>query len=133
MIRRGAAVHRSDRLEGDQWTFFKFRSLISTTVWTGRSRARVWRPLALHMKSSWTGGRPVLVELDSYFCPTRRQCVPARTHEVPVAVVEIDVARAHMGYFHNQGYYHVSGEDFLNALRLAGSRIRRCCRPTSSS
>jgi hypothetical protein len=33
-------------------------------------------------------------------------------------VVEIDVARAHMGYFHNQGYYHVGGEDFLNALRI---------------
>jgi len=35
-----------------------------------------------------------------------------------VEFAEIDVARNHLGYFHNQGYHHLDGEDFLDVLRL---------------
>jgi len=77
--------------------------------------------LALHIEEQLDRGRPVLVELDSYFLPDTAGTAYRLAHiKSTVAVVEIDVARAQMGYFHNQGYYHVSGDDFLKALRLVG-------------
>lgn len=106
--------------EGDQWTFFKFPlpdlyELYGLDV----HELAIGRPLADHIEEQLERERPVLVELDSYFLPDTTGTAYQLAHvKSTVAVVEIDVARAHMGYFHNQGYYHVGGEDFLNALRI---------------
>jgi hypothetical protein len=108
--------------EGDQWTFFKFPiSDLYELYGLDVHELAVWRPLAVHIEEQLDRGRPVLVELDSYFLPDTAGTAYRIAHvKSTVAVVEIDLARAQMGYFHNQGYYRVGGEDFLNALRLAG-------------
>jgi len=109
--------------EGDQWTFFKIPltdlyDLYGLDV----QELAIWRPLTEHIEEQVERGRPVLVELDSYFLPDTAGAAYRQAHmKSTVAVVEIDVSRRHLGYFHNQGYHHVDGEDFLDLFRLSGT------------
>lgn len=106
--------------EGDQWTFFKFPlpdlyEMFGLHV----QELAIWRPLSAHLEEQLGRGRPVLVELDSYYLPDTAGTAYKLAHvKSTVAAVEIDVERRHLGYFHNQGYYHLIGDDFLDALRL---------------
>lgn len=106
--------------EGDQWTFFKcplgdLQELYGIDV----QELAIWRPLAEHIDEQVGRGRPVLAEVDSYFLPdTAGTAYKAQHAKTTVAVVEIDLDRRHMGYFHNQGYFHVAGEDFAGLLRM---------------
>lgn len=106
--------------EGDQWTFFKFShndlfDLYGLEVY----ELAVWRPLIEHIEEQVALGRPVLVELDSFFLPDTAGTAYKFDHvKSSVAITEIDAVAGHMGYFHNQGYYHVAGEDFQDVLRL---------------
>jgi len=110
--------------EGDQWTFFKFPSgdlyqLFGLDV----QELAIWRPLVLHVEEQVACGRPVLVELDSYFLPDTAGTAYQREHvKSTVAVVAIDVAAQRLGYFHNQGYYHLEGADFANVFRLHAAK-----------
>ena len=108
--------------EGDQWTFFKFPLAdLNDLYGLDVQELAIWRPLVAHIEEQVGRGRPVLVELDSYFLPDTAGSAYKRAHvKSTVAVNEIDVSRRHLGYFHNQGYYHVDGDDFLDVLRLRG-------------
>lgn len=109
--------------EGDQWTFFKFphadlRDLYGLDV----HELAVWQPLPEHIEEQVGRGRPVLVELDSYFLPDTEGTAYRREHtKSTVAVIEIDRAAQRLGYFHGQGYYELSGEDYVEVLRARGS------------
>jgi hypothetical protein len=108
--------------EGDQWTFFKYplRDLFDLYRLDVQELA-IWRPLAAHIEEQVAGGRPVLVELDSYYLPDTSGTAYRRLHtKSTAAIVEIDLDQQFLGYFHNQGYYHLEGDDFLDALRLRG-------------
>jgi hypothetical protein len=108
--------------EGDQWTFFKFphadlRELFGLDI----QELAVWRPLVSHVEEQVGLGRPVLVELDSYYLPDTAGTAYQREHvKSTVAVIDIDVAGQRLGYFHGQGYYHLSGDDFSKVFRLTG-------------
>jgi hypothetical protein len=108
--------------EGDQWTFFKFpladlHELFGLDV----QELAIWRPLVAHLEEQVARGRPVLVELDSFYLPDTAGTAYKRAHvKTTVAVVEIDAARSHLGYFHGPGYFYLSGDDFLDALRARG-------------
>ena len=106
--------------EGDQWTFFKPPLLdIYELYRIDVQELAVWKPLVEHIQEQVARGRPVLVELDSYFLPDTVGTAYKLAHtKSTVAVNEIDPERRHMGYFHNQGYYHVDGDDFLDVFRL---------------
>lgn len=108
--------------EGDQWTFFKF-PLVDLLELYGLDvqELAIWRPLSAHLEEQISRGRPVLVELDSYFLPDTAGTAYKLEHvKSSVAAIEIDIAGQHLGYFHGQGYYHVEGEDFLQVMRLKG-------------
>jgi hypothetical protein len=61
----------------------------------------------------------VLVELDSCFLPDTAGTAYRREHvKSTVAVNTIDIAARRLGYFHNQGYYVLAGDDFLDVFRL---------------
>jgi hypothetical protein len=116
--------------EGDQWTFFKPPTPTSTTSTASTCRSwRIWRPLADHVAEQVAAGRPVLVELDSFYLPDTSGTAYriARTKST-VGVNDIDIAARRMGYFHNAGYYEVEGDDFRDALQLDGARTSACCR-----
>jgi hypothetical protein len=108
--------------EGDQWTFFKFPladlyELYGLDV----QELAIWRPLVQHIEEQVARGHPVLVELDSYFLPDTTGTAYQREHtKSTVAVNEIDVGHQRLGYFHNQGYYHLQGADFVNIFHLQG-------------
>lgn len=106
--------------EGDQWTFFKFPpgdldELFGLDV----QELAIWRPLTLHIEEQITAGRPVLIELDSFHLPDTVGTAYHHTHvKSTVAINEIDPAARRLGYFHNQGYYYLEGDDFARALHL---------------
>ncbi len=108
--------------EGDQWTFFKpplpdIYELYGIDV----QELAVWQPLVQHVEQQVALGKPVLVELDSYHLPDTAGMAYQLVHvKSTVAVVEIDVKKQHLGYFHGQGYYHLGGKDFVNVFRLHG-------------
>ena len=106
--------------EGDQWTFFKFPLLdLYDLFGLDVQELALWRPLVEHLVEQLGRGRPVLVELDSFFLPDTAGTAYKTAHvKSTVAAVEIDVERRTLGYFHNQGYHRLEGDDFLDVLRL---------------
>ena len=106
--------------EGDQWTFFKFPLAdIYELYGIDVQELAIWQPLVKHIEEQVRLGRPVLVELDSYFLPDTAGMAYKLAHvKSTVAVNEIDIEKQHLGYFHGQGYYHLSGDDFVDVLRL---------------
>jgi len=108
--------------EGDQWTFFKFPDGdIYELFGIDIQELAVWRPMVEHINDQIAAGHPVLVELDSYFLPDTAGTAYKLTHmKSTVGVNEIDVAARHLGYFHNQGYYTLSGDDFRDIFQLDG-------------
>ncbi len=108
--------------EGDQWTFFKFPladlwDLYGLDV----QELAIWRPVVSHVEEQIGAGRPVLVELDSYYLPDTAGTAYQRQHvKTTVAAIEIDVQGKRLGYFHGQGYYHLHGDDFVNIFNLEG-------------
>jgi hypothetical protein len=109
--------------EGDQWTFFKYPladlyELYALDV----QELALWRPLVTHLEEQVELGRPVLVELDSYYLPDTAGTAYRHEHvKSTVAVIEIDATRQRLGYFHGQGYYHLHGDDFVDVFRLSGA------------
>lgn len=106
--------------EGDQWTFFKF-PLVDLYELYGLDvqELTIWNRLIDHVEEQVSIGRPVLVEMDSYYLPDTHGTAYHVAHvKSTIAVVEIDVENRHLGYFHNQGYYNLSGDDFVNLFRL---------------
>jgi hypothetical protein len=110
--------------EGDQWTFFKFPLLdLYDLFGMDVQELALWRPLVAHIEEQVGRGRPVLVELDSFYLPDTAGTAYKLAHvKSTVAVVEIDVEGQRLGYFHNQGYFQLEGDDFLDVLRLRGPR-----------
>jgi hypothetical protein len=106
--------------EGDQWTFFKFpHGDLFDLYRLDVQELAIWRPLATHVEEQVELGRPVLVELDSFYLPDTAGTAYQIAHvKSTVAIVEIDTAAQHLGYFHGQGYYRLNGADFVNVLRV---------------
>ncbi len=108
--------------EGDQWTFFKFpHADLLELFGLDINELNPWRSLVHHVDAQVALGRPVLVELDSFFLPDTRGTAYKLAHvKSTVAVNEIDIDAHHMGYFHGQGYYHLDGDDFAEIFQLGG-------------
>jgi len=100
--------------EGDQWTFFKYPLIDLATLYNlDVQELNIWRELLDCTEEQLQLGRPVLVELDSYFLPDTKGTAYQREHvKTTVAINEIDRAAKTMGYFHNQGYHQLAGDDF---------------------
>jgi hypothetical protein len=108
--------------EGDQWTFFKFPdSDLYELYGLDIHELNPWRTLVQHIEEQVGAGRPVLVELDSYFLPDTAGTAYRLAHvKSTVAVNAIDSERQYLGYFHNQGYYALDGQDFQDIFQLHG-------------
>jgi hypothetical protein len=108
--------------EVDQWTFFKYAHADLYDLYGLEiQELNPWLTLAEHVESQVEAGRPVLVELDSFFLPDTHGSAYEIAHvKSTVAVNEINVAAGHMGYFHGQGYYHLNGKNFRSIFQLDG-------------
>jgi Domain of unknown function (DUF1839) len=106
--------------EGDQWTFFKFPLAdIYDLYGLDVQELAIWRPLTTHIEEQTALGRHVLVELDSYYLPDTAGTAYRQAHvKSTIAVNAIDHEARYLGYFHNQGYHELTGEDFSNIFRV---------------
>lgn len=117
--------------EGDQWTFFKFpHADLMDLYGLDVQELNPWRSLVHHVDEQVALGRPVLIELDSYYLPDTQGTAYRREHvKSTVAVNEIDIEARHLGYFHGQGYYHLDGDDFVDVFQVHGLAHERMLPP----
>ncbi len=117
--------------EGDQWTFFKPPAAdLHELYGFDLQELSIWRPLVEHVTEQVQGGRPVLVELDSWFLPDTAGTAYRTAHaKTTIGVNEIDAARRRLGYFHNAGYYALEGDDFDEAFQVDGPVHERVLPP----
>jgi hypothetical protein len=108
--------------EGDQWTFFKpSHADILALYGLDIQELAMWKRPMEHLEEQIGAGRPVLIELDSFWLPDTSGTAYRVAHmKTTVGVNEIDVERGYMAYFHNQGFYAVEGDDFRKLFDLPG-------------
>lgn len=108
--------------EGDQWTFFKFLPQDVLTLYGMEIQEfNPWRSMLEHIYLQLGLGRPVLLELDSFYLPDTAGTAYQLEHvKTTVAVNALDIENKILGYFHAQGYYHLDGEDFDRIFHTAG-------------
>jgi hypothetical protein len=106
--------------EGDQWLFFKqptadMYELFGVDV----QELNIYRPLLEHVVEQVSRGRIVLVELDSFHLPDTAGVAYKTVHtKSTVGIQSIDVEARTLGYFHNAGYFQLSGADFAGLFGL---------------
>lgn len=106
--------------EGDQWTFLK-PSL--DDLWTlygiEVQELNLWDGFASHVQTQCERGHLPLIEVDSFYLPDSVSTVYHTEHtKTTIGVNILDLAAGHMTYFHNAGYYALSGPDLRAVLRL---------------
>ncbi|MGV3551479.1 DUF1839 family protein [Rhizobium sp.] len=100
--------------EGDQFTFFKvpledLESLYGIRV----TELAIFDRVEDHIRQQIDRGRLCLVEMDSFFMPDTQGVAYKTEHgKTTVAVNRLSEKDKEIDYFHNGGYYRLSGEDF---------------------
>jgi hypothetical protein len=108
--------------QGDQWEFFKvpaedLRDLYGINV----AEMNVWQPLHRHVEEQLRLGRLTTVEVDAWNLPDTAGVSYQLEHvKTTIAVNLIDLEARKLGYFHNQGYYEVMGDDVTALFHLDG-------------
>lgn len=106
--------------EGDQMTFFKvpledLESLFGILV----TELAIYDRVEAHVAEQATRGRICLVEMDSFYMPDTQGVAYRLEHgKTTVAINRMDLERKELDYFHNGGFFHLSGEDFDGLFRL---------------
>jgi hypothetical protein len=106
--------------EGDQFTFPKF-SLddISRLYGLQAQELAIYDTVEAHVREQTQRGRLVVAEMDSYWLPDTRATAYRQTHtKTTIAIDAIDTEAKHITYFHNAGYFSLSGEDYEGVFRL---------------
>ncbi len=116
----GAAFTLGADFEGDQWSFSKYppedlRRLYGLQV----AELNVWRPVLHHVLEHLELGRLLTVEVDSYFLPDTEGIAYRLAHTKTTVIPQmVDAERRTMEYFHNAGYFCLTGDDFDGVLGL---------------
>jgi hypothetical protein len=109
--------------EGDQWTFFKpplsdLRELYGIDV----QELTVWRRLIDHAVEHLGAGKLISTEADAYWLPDTVGTDYRTQHtKTTILLDRLDLKERRLGYFHNAGYFELSGEDFAQIFRLDAS------------
>jgi hypothetical protein len=100
--------------EGDQFTFFKvpledLESLYGIRV----TELAIFDRVEDHIAQQIDRGRLCLVEMDSFFMPDTQGVAYKTEHgKTTVAINRLSEKDREIDYFHNGGYYRLTGEDF---------------------
>ncbi|MDR5827116.1 DUF1839 family protein [Caballeronia sp. LP006] len=106
--------------EGDQFTFPKF-SLddISRLYGLQAQELAIFDTLEAHVREQTKRGHVVVAEVDAFYLPDTRATAYKQSHsKTTIAVDSIDAAAKRITYFHNAGYFALSGEDYDGVFRL---------------
>jgi len=100
--------------EGDQFTFFKVPLEDLEALYGIRcTELAVYDRIERHVATQIARGRLCLVEMDSFFMPDTVGVAYRREHgKTTVAINRMDFDRRELDYFHNGGFFRLSGEDF---------------------
>jgi Domain of unknown function (DUF1839) len=117
-----SAFTLSTDFEGSQWTLFKYppedlRALYGLEI----AELYVWRPLIDHLEIAFRDSQLLTAEVDAYYLPDTAG-VTYRTGHVKTGIVPwmLDRDRRRLQYFHNAGYFELSGDDFDGIFYLEG-------------
>jgi hypothetical protein len=104
--------------EGDHFTFFKFpledlEKLFGLSV----QELAIYDSVEAQTLAQLRRGRPVLIEVDSYWLPDTGPGYHRDHVKTTVAAVALDSGAKRFGYFHNTGYHVVGPEDFDGLFR----------------
>jgi hypothetical protein len=106
--------------EGDQWTFFKppadeLRDLYGVDV----QELTIYRPLIEHAVEHLSAGKLIATETDAFWLPDTAGTDYRTGHKkTTIAMANLDVEGRSLGYFHNAGYFELSGDDFAKVFHL---------------
>lgn len=106
--------------EGDQFTFPKF-SLddIARLYGLQAQELAIYDTVEAHVREQTRRGQMVVAEVDSYYLPDTRATAYRQTHtKTTIAIDRIDTDAKRITYFHNAGYFALSGEDYDGIFRL---------------
>jgi hypothetical protein len=109
--------------EGDQWTFAKppaedLYLLFGIDV----HEMQLYRPVVDHIVDLVRAGRTMIIEVDSFYLPDTAATTYQTAHvKSSIAVGGIDPEQQRLNYFHNTGYYELSGQDYQSVFRLTGA------------
>ena len=100
--------------EGDQFTFFKVPLEDLEALYGIRcTELAVYDRVESHIAEQIGRGRLCLVEMDSFFMPDTQGVGYRREHgKTTVAINRLDTGSREMDYFHNGGFFRLSGDDF---------------------
>jgi Domain of unknown function (DUF1839) len=106
--------------DGDQWTFLKpSHSDLWELYGLDVQEFNVWRPLVDHAVEYLRDGRLISTEADAFWLPDTAGTDYRRKHtKSTIVLAEIDVPGERLGYFHNGGYFALTGDDFRQTFRL---------------
>lgn len=106
--------------EGDQATFFKVPLEDLETLFGIRvTELAIFDRPELHVLEQIARGRLCLMELDSFHLPDTRGLTYRQEHgKTTVAINRLDLDRRELDYFHNAGFFHLSGEDFDGLFQM---------------
>ena len=110
--------------EGDQFTFFKVpQADLEALFGIETCELSVFDDLGAHVALQIERGRLPLVEVDAFFLPDTRDVSYRTAHsKTTIGINRIDVAARRIEYFHNAGFFALSGEDFDGIFGVPGSR-----------
>lgn len=106
-------------LEADQWTFFKFaHDELFELYGIDVIELNPWSSVVEQTINEVAAGRSVLIEVDAFHLPDTVGSTYAATHaKTTIAVNAIDSANELLGYFHNQSYHRLDGDNFRALFR----------------
>jgi hypothetical protein len=106
--------------DGEQWTFYKPPHLDLLKLYgVSVQEMSVFKPLLEHALFHASQGRLVLTESDAFWLPDTQATDYRKQHtKTTIAIDAIDVEARRLRYFHNAGYYELTGEDFVQTFRL---------------
>lgn len=105
--------------EGDQFTFFKFpledlETLYGVTV----QELAIFDTVERHAIEQISRGRLPLIEVDGFYLPDTDGVSYRLEHtKTTIAPTVIDPDRRRIEYFHNAGYFELTGEDYDGVFR----------------
>ncbi|SAL32085.1 DUF1839 family protein [Caballeronia telluris] len=107
--------------EGDQFTFPKFLlDDLATLYGVQAQELAIYDTLERQVQEQTRRGHVVIVEVDAFYLPDTRATSYRQTHsKTTIGIKRIDTGARQMEYFHNAGYFTLSGEDYDYLFRLA--------------
>ena len=118
----GLAFTLSTDFDGEQWRMFKYphedlRRLYGVEV----HELNVWRPLVEHLVEELSLGRLLSIDVDAWWLPDTAGLTYRHAHQKTTVLAQMIDTEAHtFGYFHNEGYFILDGEDYDQLLAAPG-------------